>query len=46
VRLYPAPVEAMFAGMAWLEFTWMRAGIASPLGSSVFVAGRRPTERG
>ena len=29
VRLYPAPVEAMFAGMAWLEFSWMRAGVSA-----------------
>ncbi len=41
VRLYPAPVEAMFAAMAALEFAWMRAGVASPAGSSVFVVGRR-----
>jgi SAM-dependent methyltransferase len=41
VRLYPAPVEAMFAAMAALEFAWMRAGLASPLGSSVFVVARK-----
>lgn len=41
VRLYPAPVEAMFAAMAAMEFDWMTAGLASPLGSSVFVAGRK-----
>lgn len=41
VRLYPAPVEAMFAGMAAMEFAWMRAGLASPLGSSVFIAARK-----
>ncbi|MBA4135734.1 MAG: class I SAM-dependent methyltransferase [Opitutus sp.] len=40
VRLYPAPVEAIFTSMAALEFAWMRAGLASPLGSSVFVAAR------
>ncbi|MDP2137974.1 MAG: hypothetical protein Q8J74_08980, partial [Candidatus Didemnitutus sp.] len=45
VRLYPAPVEAMFASMAWLEFLWMRAGAASPIGSSVFVAARKPIAR-
>lgn len=45
VRLYPAPVEAMFAGMAALEFAWMREGIASPLGSSVFVAARKEAAR-
>ncbi len=41
VQLYPAPVEAGFAGLAALEFAWQRAGCASPLGSSVFVAGHR-----
>ncbi len=42
VRLYPAPVEAMFSGMAWLEFAWMRVGLPSAVGSSVFVAARKP----
>jgi SAM-dependent methyltransferase len=42
VRLYPAPVEAAFAAMARMEFAWQGAGLASPLGSSVFAAGRRP----
>jgi SAM-dependent methyltransferase len=42
VQLYPAPVEAGFAGLAALEFAWQRAGCASVIGSSVFVAGRRP----
>lgn len=41
VQLYPAPIEAAFAGLAALEFGWQRAGVASPLGSSVFVAARR-----
>ncbi len=41
VQLYPAPVEAGFAGLAALEFAWQRAGLPSALGSSVFVAGRR-----
>lgn len=41
VQLYPAPIEAGFAGLAGLEFAWQRAGCPSPLGSSVFVAGRR-----
>lgn len=41
VRLYPAPVEATFAAMAAMEFEWMCAGLASPVGSSVFVAGRK-----
>ena len=43
VRLYPAPVEAMFAAMAAMEYDWMSAGCASATGSSVFVAGRKPT---
>ncbi len=42
VQLYPAPVEAAFAGLAAMEFAWQRAGVASGAGSSVFVAGRRP----
>jgi SAM-dependent methyltransferase len=41
VRLYPPPVEAAFAGLAVLEAAWQRAGVPSPAGSSVFVAGRR-----
>ncbi len=41
VRLYPAPVEAAFAGLAALEAAWQLAGAPSPAGSSVFVAGRR-----
>ncbi|MBI2814959.1 MAG: methyltransferase domain-containing protein [Opitutae bacterium] len=42
VQLYPAPLEAGFAALAALEFAWQRAGWASPVGSSVFVAGQRP----
>jgi SAM-dependent methyltransferase len=42
VQLYPAPIEAGFAGLAAAEFAWQRAGVASGAGSSVFVAGRRP----
>ncbi len=41
VRLYPAPIEAAFAGLAWLEAAWQWAGVPSPAGSSVFVAGRK-----
>jgi SAM-dependent methyltransferase len=41
VRLYPAPVEAVFGCLAALEWSWQRHGVASPAGSSVFVAGRR-----
>ncbi len=42
VRLYPAPVEAIFAGMARLEFAWMNLGWRLPLGSSVFLVARKP----
>ena len=42
VRLYPAPVETMFAGMAAVEYAWTNSGWTLPLGSSVFVAGRKP----
>ncbi len=42
VRLYPRPVEAIFAGMARMEFAWMKLGGRLPLGSSVFIAGRKP----
>ncbi len=41
VKLYPAPVEAAFAGMAALEQGWTRHGWPLPAGSSVFVAGVR-----
>lgn len=41
VALYPAPVEAAFAAMAAMEFAFIRAGGALPVGSSVCVAGRR-----
>lgn len=39
VRAYPAPVEAVFAGMAALEHAWTKRGAPLPAGSSVFVAG-------
>lgn len=42
VRLYPAPIEAGFAGLAWLEYAWMNFGWPVPLGSSVFLAARKP----
>ena len=42
VQLYPALIEAGFAGLAAAEFAWQRAGLASGAGSSVFVAGLRP----
>lgn len=42
VRLYPAPVEAVFSAMAWTEHAWMRLGWPLPAGSSVFVAAVKP----
>lgn len=42
VRLYPALVETMFAGMAAVEYAWTNSGWSLPFGSSVFVAGRKP----
>jgi hypothetical protein len=39
VQVYPAPIEAMFAGMAALEHAWTKRGRPVPAGSSVFVAG-------
>jgi SAM-dependent methyltransferase len=42
VRLYPAPIEAVFSGMARLEFAWMGLGVPVPAGSSVFLAARKP----
>jgi SAM-dependent methyltransferase len=37
VKLYPAPVEAAFAGLARLEHAWLGNSIPSPAGSSVFL---------
>jgi hypothetical protein len=42
VRLYPAPLETMFAGMAAVEYAWTNSGMSLPVGSSVFVVGRKP----
>lgn len=42
IHLYPRPVEAFFAGVAAGENAWLRRGWPLPLGSSVFVIGRRP----
>jgi ubiquinone/menaquinone biosynthesis C-methylase UbiE len=42
VRLYPAPVEAGFSAMAWIEHAWTGRGWPLPAGSSVFVAGVKP----
>ncbi len=39
VQLYPAPIEAVFSAMAWLEHAWTKHGWPLPAGSSVFVAG-------
>lgn len=41
VALYPAPIEAVFSGMAALEAAWVRLGGTLAAGSSVFVVGRR-----
>lgn len=41
VCLYPAPVEAVFAGLARAEQAWTGRGWPLPAGSSVFVAARR-----
>ncbi|MEN9402250.1 MAG: Demethylmenaquinone methyltransferase, partial [Verrucomicrobiota bacterium] len=38
VQLFPAPIEAMFSGMAWLEHLWTSRGWPLPAGSSVFLA--------
>ncbi|MBI3884782.1 MAG: class I SAM-dependent methyltransferase [Opitutae bacterium] len=42
VRLYPAPVEAIFRGMMALEFAWLRHGTVLPCGSTVLAVGRKP----
>jgi ubiquinone/menaquinone biosynthesis C-methylase UbiE len=42
VHLYPAPVEAVFRGMGWLERQWIGRGWPLPAGSSVFVVARKP----
>lgn len=42
VQLYPAAVEAVFAGMAALEHAWTGRGWPLPAGSSVFVAAVKP----
>jgi SAM-dependent methyltransferase len=42
VRLYPAPVEAMFNAMMALELAWVRHVTILPCGSTVLAAGRKP----
>lgn len=44
VKLYPAPVEAMFSAMTWLEQAWTGRGLPLPAGSTVFVAAVKPHE--
>jgi ubiquinone/menaquinone biosynthesis C-methylase UbiE len=42
VRLYPAPLEAMFNAMMAIEHAWLSAGGRLPYGSSVLVVARKP----
>jgi ubiquinone/menaquinone biosynthesis C-methylase UbiE len=42
VKLFPAPVEAMFNGAMALERGWNRLGGVLPFGSSVFAVARKP----
>lgn len=42
VKLSAPPVEAALRTIASMEFGWMRRGIASPCGSSVFIAAIKP----
>jgi len=41
VQVFPAPIEAGFSAMAWVEQAWTGRGWPLPAGSSVFVAGVR-----
>jgi len=41
VALSSAPVEAALRALAAVEHGWQRLGLASPVGSSVFIVGRR-----
>lgn len=41
VKDYPGWVDASMGTLAWLEHGWQAAGLASPIGSSVFVVGRK-----
>ncbi|MSU19581.1 MAG: class I SAM-dependent methyltransferase [Lacunisphaera sp.] len=42
VHLYPAPLDAAFRALGWLERQWIGRGWPLPAGSSVFVVGRKP----
>ncbi len=42
VKLYPAPVEAVFSALARLEQAWTGRGLPLPAGSTVFVAAVKP----
>jgi len=42
VRLYPAPLEAIFNLMMAIEHAWLGRGGRLPFGSSVLVVGRKP----
>ena len=42
VHLYPAPIEALFSAMTWLEQAWTGRGLPLPAGSTVFVVGVKP----
>lgn len=44
VRLFPAPVEAVFNGMMALEHAWLRRFARLPFGSSVLVGARKVRE--
>ena len=42
VRLYPAPLEAIFNGMMAIEQGWLQVGGRLPYGSTVLVVARKP----
>ena len=42
VKLYPAPVEAMFNGLMALERAWLRLGATMPFGSSILTVAGKP----
>lgn len=45
VRLYPALLEAMFAGMMVIEHAWLAAGAAPPFGNPGFAVGLKPARK-